>query len=97
MSLFKGKSGEVKLMLYLLGKEYSVYTPTIDSGIDFVIEPSKPINHNFIGIQVKTSSYQKGSGWWCWSIYRDSARINYPFFYVLFFEDIDKLPKKHPN
>jgi hypothetical protein len=79
-------------MLHLLSKGYSVYTPTIDTGLDFVVEPPALGQNKFIGIQVKTSYYQSLSDWWMWSIYRDDYRQNHPFFYVLFFEDIDKLP-----
>ncbi|MEM2970912.1 MAG: hypothetical protein QW270_00605 [Candidatus Bathyarchaeia archaeon] len=92
MSQFKGKYGELKVILYLLNKGYTVYTPIIDTGIDFVVEP--PSSHKYIGLQVRTSSYQKENDWWTWSIYKDDWRKGSPFFYILAFGDIDKLPKE---
>ncbi len=94
MSLFKGKFGEVKIMQYLLSKGYAVYTPIIDTGIDFIIEPPAPAHHKFIGLQVKTSSYQEVSDWWMWSISKDDTRKGSPFFYILCFDNVDKLPEK---
>jgi len=93
MSLFKGKYGEQKVVLHLLDKGYTVYTPIIDTGIDFVVEPPTD-KHKYIGLQVRTSSYQKENDWWTWSIYRDKWRKGSSFYYVLVFEDIDKLPKE---
>jgi hypothetical protein len=92
--LFKGKFGEIKVILHLLSKGYMVYTPIIDTGIDFVIEPPRPVHHRFIGVQVKTSTYQKASDWWMWTIYKDDTWKGGPFFYILSFEDINELPEK---
>ena len=94
MSLVKGKFAEVLVFRHLLGKGYQVYIPIVDTGVDFVVEPPKSRQHKFIGIQVKTSSYQPKSGWWLWSVYRDERRKSSPFFYVLCLEDIDELPEQ---
>jgi len=94
MSVFKGKFAEVLVFRHLLGKEYAVYTPVVVVGVDFIVEPPEPKQHKFVGIQVKTSSYQPKSDWWSWNITRDDRRKSSPFFYVLCFEDIDELPKQ---
>lgn len=92
MSIFQSKSAEMLVSKHLLGKEYAVYIPLADVGVDLVVEPPEPKQHKFIGIQVKTSSYQPKSDWWSWNITRDDRRKSTPFFYVLCFEDIDELP-----
>jgi len=94
VSVVKGKFAEVSVFKHLLGKRYHVYIPIVDTGVDFVVEPPEPKQHNFIGIQVKTSSYQPKSDWWLWSIYRDKRREGSPFFYVLCFEDIGEMPER---
>ena len=94
MSLAKGKFAEVLVFRHLLGKGYQVYIPIVDTGVDFIVEPPEPKQNKFIGIQVKTSSYQPKSGWWLWSVYRDERREGSPFFYVLCLENIDVLPKR---
>ena len=66
----------------------------IDTGLDFVVEPPEPAKSSYIGVQVKTSSYQKVSDWWLWSIYKDDSRKGSSFFYILCLEDIGQLPEK---
>lgn len=96
-SVMKGKFAEVRVFRHLLGKGYEVYIPIVDTGVDFVIEPPEPGQHKFVGIQVKTSKYQRSSEWWSWSVYKDDRRKNSAFFYVLCFDDIDKLPENIRN
>jgi hypothetical protein len=93
-SLIKGKFAEVQVFRHLLGRKHEVYIPIVDTGVDFIIEPTNKSNHKFIGIQVKMSRYQPSSDWWQWSVYKDDRRKNSSFFYVMCFDDIDQLPKQ---
>jgi hypothetical protein len=92
-SIIKGKYAEVKVFKHLLDKRYEVYIPIVDTGVDFIVEPPEPLEHKFIGIQVKLSKYQPSAWWWEWSVSRDMRREKSAFFYVLCFDDLDKLPK----
>jgi len=94
MSIFQSKSAEMLVSKHLLGKKYAVYIPLADVGVDLIVEPPEPKRHKFIGIQVKTSSYQRKPDWWAWIITKDDRRKNSSFFYVLCFEDINELPNQ---
>jgi len=87
-----GKRGEIMFISALLKRDFGVFIPVVDVGIDVVAEK---FSHNqppkYFAFQVKTSTLHK-KRYWYWYVDKYGFRCTDNVYYVFVFDDSDEIP-----
>jgi hypothetical protein len=90
-----GKIGEIEFAMALVKREFNVFSPVVDAGIDLVAEKltggGPPFSPRYLSFQVRTSNYHPKEDWWTWTISKYNFRLGSDSFYALVLEDEEKV------